>query len=232
MGAYTGLHRKSLIRLIGTELQRRPRSRERGYIYGSDVRAIVAVTAQALDYPCAEWLQPVLLTTAQHLARRGMLSLNSAQEEQLARLSVATLRRILDGLRRDKPRPLPRSPRDHNPWRRDVPMLRLPYHLQEPGHLEVDLVHHCGLSASGEYVYTIRMVDIATGWVELVAVLGRSYLVMQDAFLVVLQRIPFPIHELHPDNDTAFFNAHLGTAFSSAAWWDMTGSIQSPKPSC
>jgi len=53
------------------------------------------------------------------------------------------------------------------------------------------------------------MVDIATGWVELVAVLGRSYLVMQDAFLVVLQRIPFPIRELHPDNDTAFFNAHL-----------------------
>jgi len=49
--------------------------------------------------------------------------------------------------------------------------------------MEVDLVHHCGLSASGEYVHTLQMVDIATGWVELVAVLGRSYLVMQDAFL-------------------------------------------------
>ncbi len=107
--AYTGLHRKSLIRLMGTALQRRPRSRERGYIYGPDIRAIIAVTAQALDYPCAERLQPVLLTTAQHLARRGMLSLNSAQEEQLARLSVATLRRMLNGFRRDKPRLLPQS---------------------------------------------------------------------------------------------------------------------------
>jgi hypothetical protein len=68
-------------------------------------------------------------------------------------------------------------------------------------------VHHCGLSASGEYVHTLQMVDIATGWVELVAVLGRSYLVMQDAFLFILQRIPFPILEIHPDNDTAFFNA-------------------------
>jgi collagenase-like PrtC family protease len=53
------------------------------------------------------------------------------------------------------------------------------------------------------------MVDIATSWVEPVAVLGRSYLVMQDAFLVILERIPFPILELHPDNDAAFFNAHL-----------------------
>jgi len=88
-------------------------------------------------------------------------------------------------------------------------MLRLPYNLDEPGHMEVDLVHNCGLSASGEYVHTLQMVDIATGWVKLVAVLGRSYLVMQDAFLFILQRIPFPILKIHPDNDTAFFNAHL-----------------------
>ena len=33
---------------------------------------------------------------------------------------------------------------------------------------------------------TLQMVDIATGWVELVAFLGRSYLVMQDAFLFIL----------------------------------------------
>jgi len=32
---------------------------------------------------------------------------------------------------------------------------------------------------------------------------------MQDAFLVILGRLPFPILQLHPDNDTAFFNAHL-----------------------
>jgi len=46
----------------------------------------------------------------------------------------------------------------------------LPYNIDEPGHMEVDLVHHCGLSASGEYVHTLQMVDIATGccsWKEL-----------------------------------------------------------------
>jgi hypothetical protein len=64
-------------------------------------------------------------------------------------------------------------------------MLRLPYNLDEPGHID-----HCGLSASGEYVHTLQMVDIATGWVELVAVLGKSYLVMQDAFLISCSAFP------------------------------------------
>ncbi len=51
--------------------------------------------------------------------------------------------------------------------------------------------------------------DVATGWVKLGAVLGRSYRVMEDAFRQRLRRIPFPIRELYPDNDSAFSNAHL-----------------------
>lgn len=50
---------------------------------------------------------------------------------------------------------------------------------------------------------------MTTGWSELAAVLGRSALVMRDAFGRVLRRLPFPVRELHPDNDSAFFNAHL-----------------------
>jgi hypothetical protein len=209
MEAYTNLHRKSLIRLLRTEIMRHPRTRERGPSYSPEIRLIIAMTAKALDYPCAERLQPVLLPTAQNLARLGTFYLNHEKEEELARISMATLRRILKSIHRDKPRHAPHPPQDHNPWRRDVPMLRLPYNLQEPGHLELDLVHHCGTSASGEYVHTMQMVDIATGWVEQVAVLGRSYLVIQDAFLFILNRIPFPILEIHPDNDIAFFNSHL-----------------------
>ncbi len=209
MEAYTGLHRKSLIRLLHSSLERQPRQRQRGPTYGSDVVMAIRRIAQSLDYPCAERLQPVLVSMAERLATHGELILTPSLREQLGKISVSTVRRILVQIPRDKPRPLPRQPQDRNPWRRDVPMGRLPWDLREPGHLEVDLVHHCGLSASGEYAHTLQMVDIATGWCELEAILGRSYVVMQDAFLVILQRIPFPILEIHPDNDAAFFNAHL-----------------------
>lgn len=53
------------------------------------------------------------------------------------------------------------------------------------------------------------MLDVASGWSECVAVLGRSYLVMQDGFERIQRRLPFPIREIHPDNGSEFLNAHL-----------------------
>lgn len=88
-------------------------------------------------------------------------------------------------------------------------MLRLPWSIKEPGHFEADTVHHCGSSASGEYVYTVQMIDVATGWSERRAVLGRSYLVMKDAFLCFLARLPFPVCQIHPDNGGEFLNHHM-----------------------
>jgi len=95
-------------------------------------------------------------------------------------------------------------------------MKRIAWNEQQPGHFEVDLVHHCGPSASGEYIHTIQMIDVATGWSERVAVLGRSYLVMKDGFRRILTRLPFPILELHPDNGSEFFNDHLVRSWKDA----------------
>ena len=88
-------------------------------------------------------------------------------------------------------------------------MRRIPWQESTPGHFEVDLVHHCGVSANGQYLHTLQMIDVATGWSECVAVLGRSYLVMQDGFQRIEQRLPFPIREVHPDNGSEFLNEPL-----------------------
>jgi len=53
------------------------------------------------------------------------------------------------------------------------------------------------------------MVDIATGWSERVAILGRGQLAMEEGFRRILQRLPFPILRLHPDNGSEFLNDHL-----------------------
>jgi hypothetical protein len=41
-------------------------------------------------------------------------------------------------------------------------MTRIPWDEQVPGHFELDLVHHCGRSSSGQYVHTVQMIDVAT----------------------------------------------------------------------
>jgi hypothetical protein len=88
-------------------------------------------------------------------------------------------------------------------------MKRIPWDTSEPGHTEVDLVHHGRESTTGEYGYTIQLIDVATGWSERVAVLGRGQTAMEGGFRRILERIPFAILELHPDNGSEFFNQHL-----------------------
>ncbi len=88
-------------------------------------------------------------------------------------------------------------------------MKRIPWNEQQPGHFEVDSVHHCGQSSAGHYVHTAQMVDVATGWTEQVATLGRSYTAMEDGFRRILARLPFPVLEIHCDNGSEFLNAHL-----------------------
>jgi hypothetical protein len=209
MEAVTGLHRKSLIRLMKGSLTRRPRRRQRGRIYGPEVDAAVRVIAESTDYICAERLTPNLTWLAKHLAAHGELTISAQLLEQLDRISVSSVERSLARIRQDEPR-LPRpGPKQRNRLLRDVPMTRIPWQEQEPGHFEVDLVHHCGPTASGEYLHTIQMVDVATAWSERAAVLGRSYLAMKDGFSRTLSRLPFSVLEFHPDNGSEFFNQHL-----------------------
>ena len=210
MEAITGLHRKSLIRLMNSSLERQPRSRERGESYGPEVDAALRVIYEAFDYICADRLTPNLVWMACHLARHGELELTPSLLEQLGQISTSTVERKLKHIVPEQPRlPRRKGPRRVNRLLRTIPMTRIPWNEQEPGHFEVDLVHHCGPTAAGEYVCSLQMIDVATAWSERAAVLGRSYLVMEDAFLCILARLPFPVLEIHPDNDSAFFNHHM-----------------------
>jgi hypothetical protein len=129
--------------------------------------------------------------------------------ELLAQISVSTVERRLSLIRQDQPRLPRKKPKASNTQLQAVPMVRLPWNIAQPGNLETDLVHHCGPSASGEYACTLQMIDVATGWSERRVVLGRSFLVMRDAFLYILARLPFPLLQIHPDNGSEFFNHHM-----------------------
>jgi hypothetical protein len=209
MESVLGMHRKYLIELMNGSLIREERKRERGKTYGPEVEDALRVIYETYDGICAERLTPNLVSMAKHLARHGELHTTPRLLDQLDRVSISTVQRILNQIRQDQPR-LPRGrPKGGRRITRGIPMKRLSWKIEIPGSFESDLVHHCGPSASGEYVHTIQWIDVATGWSERRAVLGRSALVMEDAFVIFLARLPFPVLEIHPDNGTEFFNYHL-----------------------
>jgi hypothetical protein len=209
MMAVTEYSRKHLIHVLSGELERQARKVERGRTYGAEVDDALRVIYEAYDYICAERLTPNLVWMAKLLERHGELSVSEGLLAQLGKISVSTVERRLRKLRQDERR-LPRKPpRREKAVLRGIPMERLAWDIPEPGHFEVDLVHHCGRSTKGVYMCTLQMIDVKTGWSERRAILGRGQTVMEDAFRCILSRLPFPVLSIHPDNDSAFFNDHL-----------------------
>jgi hypothetical protein len=209
--AVTNMHRKSIIRIMNGQLGRKKRSRERGRTYGVEVDDAVRVIARSLDYPCAERLQPNLAWMAKHLALHQELVVSEDTLGKLEQISCSTLKRIMKRVGRSQPKMATQQPKrpKQTGIRKGFPMRKIPWNEKEAGHFEVDTVHHCGEAATGEYIHTIQMIDIATGWCEIAAVMGRSYRVMKNGFAFMLSRLPIPVIEIHPDNGSEFFNQHL-----------------------
>ena len=144
----TGLHRYSVVRLLkGASLERQPRRQQRGREYGAAVDDVLRVIWESLDYVCAERLTPALVATAEQLARHGELTVTEEVLEQLGRISVASVQRRLTRLGQDTVRLPRRGPERANQVAKAIPMKRIPWDTAEPGHFEIDLVHHSGPSA-------------------------------------------------------------------------------------
>jgi hypothetical protein len=210
MEQVTGLHRKSLTRLMNaSSLERTRRRTPRQKTYGKETEQVIVRVWESLDYVCAERLTPVLLSTAQQLARFGEVQLSAAVEEQVQQISRATVGRLLRAHRSQRRRLPQKGAERANQATAGVPMGRIPWDIAEAGHAEVDLVHHGGESTAGEYAHTLQLIDVKTGWSERVALRGRGYEAMKGGFERVLGRLPFPLKEVHPDNGSEFFNHHL-----------------------
>ena len=206
---HTGMWRESLKRSMRSNLEPRPRSRQRGPKYKAEFDRELAKIWEATDYVCPERLTPNLVELAEKLASHQELRLTPTLKQQLEQVSVATVHRHLPRIplahRHRQPRPA------LNQHQQNIPTRIIPRNTALPGHFEVDLVYHCGDNLNGEFAFTLQLVDVATGWSGRRAILGRSYLVMEDALISLMTRIPFPIRELHPDNGSEFLNAHLLT---------------------
>src|SRR5256884_5194087 len=180
MEQVTGMHRKSLTRLLHAQsLDRKRRKAPRERSYGAEVEEVIVQVWESLDSICAERLTPVLLPMAQHLARFAIVKLSGEIEEQLQTISRATVSRILRRFRSRRRRLPQKGAERANQVTKGVPMGRLAWDLKEPGHFEVDLVYHSGERPTGEHGHTIQMWEVATGWCDPVPGMRRGQAGMQ-----------------------------------------------------
>ena len=80
---------------------------------------------------------------------------------------------------------------------------------KKPGFFEVDTVHHCGTSDSGEFCLTLTATDVYSGWVELRPTLNKAHKWVFEALEGIQAFLPFPFLGLDSDNGGEFINSAL-----------------------
>lgn len=187
---------------------RRRQSRTRPLRYQAAM-PVIQMVWEALDYPCAERLHPVLVRTAEQLARHGEIRLTPEVFDELQQISRATLARRMAKWDRPKAKHVPADKRPVARLRSEIPVERYDWDEARPGALEIDLVEHNGGSSTGHYAYTLSVVDIVTGYSRRLAVLGRGQAGIAKAMERILAEWPYAVWGIHSDNGSEFISSHL-----------------------
>jgi hypothetical protein len=78
-----------------------------------------------------------------------------------------------------------------------------------PGFVEADTVAHCGNSVAGEFVWSVTLTDIFSGWTEIRATWNKGEHGVTEQIKDIESHLPFILRGFDCDNGSEFLNWHL-----------------------
>ncbi len=214
--AVTGLSRKHLVSCFtkvvktaaaGSSLAKETRGRKA--VYNTALFHDALLTCwHASNGICAERLQPFLPELVTKLEACGELVVGMATRQLLLQASRATVARHLSTAKRRSTVPLGTT-KPGSLLKSQIVVRKGRWEETNPGWLESDTVAHGGDSGAGQFIFTYNFLDIATGWVELEASMGKGERPTVACFAVVRERFPFPVLGIDSDNGSEYINYHL-----------------------
>lgn len=200
--------RKIAIRLLRHPPKRARRRAGRPHEYLSTLRPALEQVWEASDYLCSKRLAPFLPELIETLERHDEVTLSAERRTALLRISPATIDRLLRPVRRQyRRRGLVTTSPSLAALRAQVPLRTFgEWTNVPPGHVQADLLAHCGDSTHGFYLTSLLAIDVATGWTELQAVWGKGHHRVGTAVHLARHALPMPLLSLHTDNGSEFLN--------------------------
>jgi len=209
---YTRKYALTLLRCPPSEVLPVKCHRRRSPSYGPVEVDLLRLCWLVTDGICSKRLAPFLPELLRRLRHgQALRAFPLEVQARVARMSAATVDRAL------------KSSREQAKQRRGLSTTRAGTLLKHqiairtfaewtearPGFIEMDLVAHCGWSGAGQFLYTLSMVDVATGWVACAGLRDKR----QETVFHALQRLqadlPFRILGLDSDNGSEFINRAL-----------------------
>lgn len=210
--AVTGYHRKAAVRLLSGKRRTAGavRSPGRPMVYGPEVAAAARTVYEAAGGIGAKRLRPFIPELVARLEAFGELRLSAEASILLRRASPATLDRLLAPDRTTMRKRARSLTKPGTVLRQRIPVRTFSeWDDVPPGFVEVDTVAHGGDNAEGFYLWTVNAVDIATGWVEMDVVWGKTQVRVGAAIQRIRRRLPVPLLGLDSDNGGEFINHGL-----------------------
>ncbi len=95
-----------------------------------------------------------------------MGKLSTKTKDQLLLVSAATIDRLLAKTQaKTHPKGLGGTKPGHL-LRNQIPIRTHSWDISQPGFVEADTVAHCGNSLAGDFIWSLTLTDIHTGWTE------------------------------------------------------------------
>ena len=204
----TTRHRKVAIALLRHRPKRARRRAGRPSRYPRTLRPTLEQVWELSDHLCSKRLAPFLPALLGALERHDEVQLSPEQRTALLQISPATIDRLLRPVRRlHRRHGLATTSSSLAALRTQVPLRTFTeWGNVPPGHLQADLLAHCGETTHGFYLTSLLAVDVATGWTELEAVWGKGHSRVGVAVRAVRRALPVPLLSLHTDNGGEFLN--------------------------
>jgi len=206
----TGYHRKYAISLLNRPVDTpvRPPKRKRGVTYSAAALRVIEAMWKASGYPWSQRLK-ALLPWWLPWARRHLPDLTAEVEQEVLAIAARQIDRRLKARKDALKRRLYGRTKPGTLLKHHIPLKTDCWDVTEPGFTEIDLVSHSGDCASGEFVYSLNVTDIHTGWVETRAVLGKGETGVVHALDEIRLNLPFALRGIDSDNGSEFINYHL-----------------------
>jgi len=212
--AITGYTRKHALVLLGSpppEVREQVPVSGRPVSYGPAEVALLRMCWSATDGICSKRLAPFLPELLERLRHWHALRHVSAETiDRVAHMSAATIDRALASSRAGLPKRGVSMTRPGTLLKHQVAIKTFAdWSETAPGFVEVDLVAHCGWTGAGPFLYTLTLVDVATGWVSCAGLRDKRAPTVLAALHGVHEGLPFKILGLDSDNGSEFLNKAL-----------------------
>jgi len=172
------------------------------------IRTLNGKAAAAVEEKRLKALVPML---TEAMERHGHIDLDPIVKAKVLTVSAATIDRMLAGTRLEIDGQRKRRKGVGASIRRSIAVRTFAdWGDPLPGFFEMDMVeHYNGPKTDGDYLHTLVLTDIASGWTECFAMRHRSQALVIDGLDKVADDLPFPMLGVDSDNDSAFMTQYV-----------------------